>query len=250
MFFFPPLVFMHTLRFKRTEDKQWSLTVQLHGGTYEQASDEEDRLNFGMYLWPSAALLSRFLLCAPQTVAGKRVLELGAGTGLSGIVAAGLCSPACVTLTDTAGAVLANLRKNVAANLEAFGAVPVVATELSWDRAPRVIATAAPGAWSFDVVLAADCLYAESHMGDFFATLAALALQNPRLVCYLTYQERCATLCIKPHLDFWGLEAEEIPTQDLASLLAGVIDDQEIDPTVTLRLIKITMIKKNNVNDN
>lgn len=231
---------MHTLRFKRMEDAQWGLTVRLHGGTYEESSDEEDRLNFGMYLWPSAALLSRFVLCAPQTVSGKRVLELGAGTGLSGIVAAGLCSPACVTLTDLAGSVLANLQRNVAANLKAFGAVPVLAAELSWGRAPRDIA-AAPAAWDFDVVLAADCLYAESHVGDFFATLAALALLNPRLVCYLAYQERCATMCVKPHLDFWGLEAEEIPVQDLVSLPVGAIDDQEIDPTVTLRLIKISM---------
>lgn len=233
---------MRTLRFRRKGESpphlQWDLTVQLQGGTYEESSDEEDRLCFGMYLWPSAALLARFVLDAPQTVSGKRVLELGAGTGLSGIVAAGLCSPACVTLTDLPGAVLANLQRNVRANLGAFGSVPVTAAPLSWSDAPREIA-GAPAAWCFDVVLAADCLYAESQVGNFFATLAALALVNPRLVCYLAYQERCAGMCIKPHLDFWGLEAAELQVQDLASLPAGVFDDQEIDPTVSLRLVKI-----------
>lgn len=231
---------MHTLHFKRRDEDHWSLTLQLQGGTYEESSDEEDKLNFGIYLWPSATLLSRFILDAPHVITGKRVIELGAGTGLSGIVAAGLCSPTCVTLTDIPGHVLANLQMNVHANLNVLSNVSVAVKELLWESAPKEIMDA-PEAWGFDVVLAADCLYAESHIGDFFATLASLAFLNPLLVCYLVYQERCANTCIKPHLDFWGLKAEYVQVQDLISLPLGIFDDQEINPTASLRLIKITL---------
>src|SRR5262245_10976783 len=40
------------------------------------------------YPWAGGAALARFLLDRPETVAGRRVLDLGAGSGLVGIAAA------------------------------------------------------------------------------------------------------------------------------------------------------------------
>ncbi|MER9433946.1 50S ribosomal protein L11 methyltransferase [Mesorhizobium sp. M0618] len=40
------------------------------------------------YAWAGGAVLARFILDRPQTVAGQRVLDLGAGSGLVGIAAA------------------------------------------------------------------------------------------------------------------------------------------------------------------
>ncbi len=40
------------------------------------------------YAWAGGAVLARYILDQPQTVAGRRVLDLGAGSGLVGIAAA------------------------------------------------------------------------------------------------------------------------------------------------------------------
>ncbi len=44
----------------------------------------------GAKVWSVAHVLARELVQSPQIVAGKRVLEIGAGCGLNGIVAAKL----------------------------------------------------------------------------------------------------------------------------------------------------------------
>ena len=49
---------------------------------------EQPRVPYGIVLWPAAIALAHEI--ASRQVAGMRVLELGAGTGLPGIVAASL----------------------------------------------------------------------------------------------------------------------------------------------------------------
>ena len=62
-----------------------------------------------------ATTLSAFVVERRGLVAGRRVLELGCGRGLCGLVAA-QCGAASVVLTDYEPAVLALARKNVEAN--------------------------------------------------------------------------------------------------------------------------------------
>ena len=71
--------------------RSWSV---LHTGTvvtvmqeHEYLSRERDRLPYGAMLWPSSIALAHELFARSEQLAGKRVLELGAGTGLPGIVA-------------------------------------------------------------------------------------------------------------------------------------------------------------------
>jgi predicted nicotinamide N-methyase len=70
---------------------------------------------FILVMWPSAVALSRWLVSNPDIVHGRSVLELGAGCGLTGLVAAGL-SPSNVVLTDFNPKVLENLSHNIALN--------------------------------------------------------------------------------------------------------------------------------------
>jgi predicted nicotinamide N-methyase len=51
---------------------------------------ERDRLPYGVMLWPASLALAHEVLTRAEQLAGKRVLELGAGTGIPGIVAATL----------------------------------------------------------------------------------------------------------------------------------------------------------------
>lgn len=51
---------------------------------------ERDRLPYGVMLWPASIALAHDVIARGEQLAGKRVLELGAGTGMPGIVAASL----------------------------------------------------------------------------------------------------------------------------------------------------------------
>lgn len=76
------------------EGRRWSF---LHTGaviTAEQERQylacERDRLPYGVMLWPASIALTHDVIARREQMRGKRVLELGAGTGMPGIVAAAL----------------------------------------------------------------------------------------------------------------------------------------------------------------
>jgi predicted nicotinamide N-methyase len=59
---------------------------------------EQLAASYGLYIWPSSPVLAWYLWLNQDKVKGKRVLELGAGTALPGLLVAKLgCK---VTLTD------------------------------------------------------------------------------------------------------------------------------------------------------
>ena len=70
-----------------------------------------------LVMWPSAVALSRWLVTHPDEVRNKQVLELGAGCGLTGLVAAELVSEGgLVTLTDFNDVVVRNAQRNIKLN--------------------------------------------------------------------------------------------------------------------------------------
>jgi predicted nicotinamide N-methyase len=108
---------------------------------------------------PSLRLGAHFLARPPPTDA--RILELGAGAGLLGAIAARLC-PAHVTLTDLEGPVLDRLRSTVALN----GAAAQVGA-LDWCDVDEELLRAAHA----DVVLAADVVFDPSLIAPLAHTL-------------------------------------------------------------------------------
>jgi predicted nicotinamide N-methyase len=100
-------------------------------------------------LWPSGAALARFL--GDQDLAGKRVLELGAGLGLPSLAAA--LRGADVLATDWAEEAVTLLRENAARN-----GIALRAERVRWDE-PGLLLEEAP----WDLVLGADLLYEERN---------------------------------------------------------------------------------------
>lgn len=96
------------------------------------------------YAWAGGAVLARYLLSHPQSVAGRRVLDLGAGSGLVGIAAAKAGASAVMAAEIDRNGVAA-IGLNAAAN-------GVEITILDQD-----ITTGLPPA--VDVVLAGDVFY-------------------------------------------------------------------------------------------
>merc|ERR1719223_1382948 len=68
----------------------------------------------GCQLWPASIALANELLSRPQLIAGRRVLEVGAGCGLLGIAVASLARSTLITDGDEEA--VENLRHNIKAN--------------------------------------------------------------------------------------------------------------------------------------
>ena len=86
-------------------------------------------------MWPSAIILSRWLISNPNVIKDKNVLELGAGCGLVGIVAARILSQKSsrrieddsqqVIITDVNELVIENIQQNI--NLNDVSSIACVA---------------------------------------------------------------------------------------------------------------------------
>lgn len=126
--------------------RAWSL---LHSGAILSYEDEqrflsgEKRLPYGIVLWPAAIALAHAM--ATRATRGMRVLELGAGTGLPGLVAAAL--GADVVQTDNQEVALFVCRRNAERN-GVRGVEHRLADWTAWSDLDR-----------YDLILGADILY-------------------------------------------------------------------------------------------
>lgn len=75
---------------------------------------QQSQFDVGFQMWPAAIILSRWLCRNPDVLRGRRVLEVGSGLGLAGLVAAHIADD--VTLSDFNPAVLRVLEANAALN--------------------------------------------------------------------------------------------------------------------------------------
>ncbi|KAG2761061.1 hypothetical protein JG687_00007742 [Phytophthora cactorum] len=109
----------------------------------------------GGEVWAGALVLCEFLEANDQEVQGRNVIELGAGCGLCGLIAAALGARMAV-LTDEYPDLLArNIAKNqhIWAERETDGFFPIVSSgELEWGVAESI----APFAHKFDTVLGSE----------------------------------------------------------------------------------------------
>lgn len=100
-------------------------SILINQVTKRQSAQED----VGFVMWPSAVILSAWVVSNPHLLSGKTVLELGAGCGLVGLVAAGVkkadvengrrtteCAASEVLLTDFNRVVLRNLEQNIRLN--------------------------------------------------------------------------------------------------------------------------------------
>lgn len=126
-------------------ERVWSVLAVENQDSLLDAVDELEHLPYGFLLWESAVGLARHVNENPELVAGKRVLELGCGVGLAGLVAAAV--GAIVWQTDHQPGVLALAGENGERN----GIVGVERFLADWSQWNRVE--------KYDVLLGADILY-------------------------------------------------------------------------------------------
>lgn len=152
-------------------------------------------LPYGVALWPSAIALAHDLHARAGarggTLGGLRVLELGAGTGLPGIVAASL--GATVVQTDRHEGALAICRRNGARNGVA-GIDYRLADWTLWDDPAR-----------HDLVVGSDILYGEAMHPHLRTVLDATVAPGGRALVADPLRSSSLRLLEAMEADGWGV---------------------------------------------
>uniref|UniRef100_A0A3P8SZI8 Protein N-lysine methyltransferase METTL21A n=1 Tax=Amphiprion percula TaxID=161767 RepID=A0A3P8SZI8_AMPPE len=144
----------------------------------------QDWKNLGVaaVVWDAAVVMCMYLELGKVELHGKLAIELGAGTGLVGIVAALLGAE--VTITDREPA-LDFLSANVKANLPTDCQRSVVVSELTWGKGLERYPPS-----RFDLVLGADIVYLEDTFVPLLQTLEHLCSDTTvvLLACKIRYE--------------------------------------------------------------
>ncbi|XP_062217985.1 uncharacterized protein LOC133918240 isoform X2 [Phragmites australis] len=146
---------------------------------------EED---YGMFVWPCSVILAEYVWQQRSRFSGSRVVELGAGTSLPGLVAAKV--RADVTLTDIAHntEVLNNIRRICALNN-----ANCTVSGLTWGDWDEPVFDLHP-----DIILGADVLYDSA--------ITFLLENSPGAVFITTYHNRSGHHLIEFLMVKWGLK--------------------------------------------
>jgi predicted nicotinamide N-methyase len=149
--------------------RKMRVTINQHTDIFSQ-----DLYGTGSIVWDCAVKLSSFLIHhASHTVAEKRIIELGAGTGLVGLVASKL--HAKHTLLTDRYRLQSLLRSNVAANYNNAKTTHIECTELDWGNSTdiEIIHQMFP---NINLMLCSDLIYAwDAH--DIFRNLSDTIVQ-------------------------------------------------------------------------
>ncbi|KAL7873194.1 hypothetical protein AOLI_G00122650 [Acnodon oligacanthus] len=164
----------------------------------------------GCVVWDAAIVLSKYLeteqFCRSQTWSSKKIVELGAGTGVVGIMAASL--GANVTVTDLED-LLPLLELNIRENQTLISTGSITAKVLKWgedvtDFLPHP-----------DYILMADCIYYEQSVQPLVETLKALSGPETCIIC--CYEQR--TVGVNPEVErrFFELLLQEFGSEKVSA---------------------------------
>ena len=138
-------------------------------------------------VWDFAIVLATYLQTISFEIKGKNILELGAGTGLVGIVTCFL--GANVVITDTAEALEAT-KNNVIRNLNSTSESTASRASFSVDvlHWGKNLDSWKDNHW--DYVIGADIIYIEETFSDLLRTLQVLTESNKQTVIFLSCKIR------------------------------------------------------------
>lgn len=164
-----------------------------------------DEFLVGNGVWNAGVILCHLLDSAePNLLSGMRVIDIGSGTGIVGIVAARLgCESLCTDITP----LLSLLNSNTLANPPLYGGCVNVA-ELDWKKSASQLPRLSEIYGPFEIVLGADLIYSSHNY---------LPLMN--------------TLCLLTGVDYIQSSEEPIRTQqeiiDISALFDRVREKKE-----------------------
>ncbi|XP_020169287.1 calmodulin-lysine N-methyltransferase [Aegilops tauschii subsp. strangulata] len=119
--------------------------------------------------WPSEEVLAFYCINRSDMFRSKRVLELGAGYGLAGLVIAASANAGEVVISDGNPQVVGYIQQNISINAETFGQTKVKPMTLHWDQEQ-----ASDMLNSFDIIVASDCTFFKQFHQSLARTVKSL----------------------------------------------------------------------------
>jgi predicted nicotinamide N-methyase len=160
-----------------------------------RTDDDLKHFPYGLMLWASALALAQRLDTEPRIVVGRRVLELGAGIGLVGLVAQAL--GAQVTQTDYHPDALALCRLNAERNR-----ISGIAVERGdWREWPTDLG-------DFPVVLGADILYDRALHPVLAALLPRVVAPGGHILLADPLRPQALEFIERREAEGWGVRTE------------------------------------------
>ncbi len=178
---------------------------------------------YGLLLWPSAVALAQWLTDRPEVVQGRRVLELGCGPGLPGMVARQ--QGGVVTQTDYQDAPLELARENALRN----GISGIDSLIGDWRGFPELP--------PFPLVIGSDILYERALHPALRALLPRLILPGGTLLLADPLRPQSAVFVDALAQDGWdvGMDTQEIAwrgeTREIALFTARRYDTPHTEGT-------------------
>lgn len=174
--------------------RTWQITCVTDQDALLDGVNEVEHVPYGFLLWESAVALAGWLEQQAPLVHGKRVLELGAGVGLAGMMASQL--GATVWQTDHRADVLQLAQANAIANRVA-PPHQFIADWRDWHHTER-----------YDLILGADILY-ERAMHTYLAPIFRANLtQGGRLILADPSRPQALELVAALEDEGWHVEIE------------------------------------------
>jgi predicted nicotinamide N-methyase len=174
-----------------------------------RAAYEEGKIPFPYWsqVWPAAITLAQFLAMHPEYIAGKNIVELGAGLGLPSLVAAPYANT--ILCTDIAPEAVAIVEKSV----KQMGLKNVCSMAIDWSNLPKEI--------SADVLILSDINY-EPAAFEQLQKLVNHFLQNGSLILLSTPQRLMAKEFVRPLLQHCSHQ-EEISVEHNGTLVPTTV---------------------------
>ncbi|KAH6897330.1 putative methyltransferase-domain-containing protein [Thelonectria olida] len=192
----------------------------------------------GLRTWEAALHLGTYLCKNSNAVKGKRILELGAGTGYLSILCA-ILGAAHVIASDGSDDVINNLPENLFLN-NLQDSATVTPMEVKWGHA--LVGTEEDkwnGGRAVDVVLGADITYDQSVIPALVGTLLDVFDLYPSVEVYISATQRNEKTF---HVFLDKCKGNGLTVQDLAFQLPG-LESQEgpfYNDKVPIRICKVS----------
>ncbi|XP_029872040.1 methyltransferase-like protein 23 isoform X1 [Aquila chrysaetos chrysaetos] len=164
---------------------------------------------YGMYVWPCAVVLAQYLWVHRRSLPGKRVLEVGAGVSLPGVLAAKCGAEVTLSDSEELPQCLRNCRRSCLLNR--LPHVPVLG--LTWGRVSPELLSLAP----VDIILGSDVFFDPKDFEDILTTIYFLLEKNPHAQFWTTYQVRSADWSIEALLCKWKLKNIHVPLHSFSA---------------------------------
>uniref|UniRef100_K7MNF0 Methyltransferase type 12 domain-containing protein n=1 Tax=Glycine max TaxID=3847 RepID=K7MNF0_SOYBN len=212
--------------------RSWNFKISLLSKEYQHTCKST-----GLMLWESARLMASVLAENPNIVAGKRVLELGCGSG-------GICSMIAVrdadlvVATDGDGFALDLLTKNVASNIEPSLLTKLTTKKLEWGNKEHIeCIKEVVSNRGFDVIIGTDVTYIPDAILPLFATAKELIAPRgskeddnvPRLILCHIFRRVDEPTLLSAAVHFGFRLVDKWPAGTSSNLSQSIIDNWFVD---------------------